>query len=548
MTPCLSPCGSQAPEKGSLRHHCSPALPGRSAVVRDRGKITASRIAFLLPVVLLAVLLHVGPAVALTPFTNSADLSSAGSVVSFTAVTALLDAPTPSALTFYQYAPSAPGAIPVLVPMTSSSNDGTTSGGTQTLNQIYAVGSSTPIDLSNPVPLVAAVTYHQNEPIFIEVADGDQNQDPTVADTVWVLVSVAAIGESELLLLTETGPSSGIFCGYIQSSGSGPATTFDGVLHVSAAEPLVGQYVDSIDASDQASASVPVDPYGIVFDSSTGNPLDGVVLTLINAATGQPATVFGDDGISRFPATITSGGTVTDSSGRTYLFQPGEFRFPFVATGDYRFDIAPPNGYGAPSVVPTTVLQALPGGPFAIREPGSRGEVFTINPGPSVNLDIPIDPLSGTLWLRKTASKDTVATGDFLQYSLDLENTDANPAAGVVIVDRLPLGFRYQTGSARQDGSRMADPQVSADGRTLTFNLSNLAAGESTQVRYVVEVAAGARLGEAVNTATAGDNAGHGSNTASATVRVKEEHQHATGGPTVAQPPAADNGPLTADD
>ncbi len=489
----------------------------------DRRTDTASRIARLLPAVLLAVVLFGGPAFALTPFTNSATLSGNGSVVATTSVTTWLDAPTPSAIRFYRYAPGAPGATSVLVPSTSSSDDGTTTGGTQTLNQIFAVGSSVPIDLSNPVPLVAATTYHQNEPIFIEVADGDQNQDSAAADTVWVLVSVAAIGEGELLLLTETGPSSGVFCGYIQSSGSGPPAMFDGVLHVSAAEPLVGQYVDSFDATDQATASVLVDPYGIVFDSSNGNPLDGVGLTLIDVVTGSPANVFGDDGISSFPATIPSGGTVTDSSGRTYSFPSGGFRFPFVAPGDYRLDIAPPTGYGAPSVVPSAVLQALPGGPFALLDPGSRGEVFTINPGPSVNLDIPVDPLAGTLWLRKTASKETAAIGDFLQYILDLENTNTDSASGVIIADRLPLGFRFQEGSARQDGHRTDAVQISADGRLLTFNLGSLAAGGSMQLRYVVEVAAGARLGEAVNTASAADSTGNVSNTASAAVVVKED-------------------------
>ena len=69
----------------------------------------------------------------------------------------------------------------------------------------------------------------------------------------------------------------------------------------------------------------------------------------------------------------------------------------------------------------------------------------------------------------------------------------------------------------------MADLRVSPDGRSLSFNLGGLAAGASTQVRYVVEVAAGARLGEAVNTASAGDNAGNSSNTATATVQVKED-------------------------
>ena len=48
-----------------------------------------------------------------------------------------------------------------------------------------------------------------------------------------------------------------------------------------------------------------VDPYGMVFNSSTGDPLDGVGLTLVDAATGQPATVFGDDGGEHQLGTMT---------------------------------------------------------------------------------------------------------------------------------------------------------------------------------------------------------------------------------------------------
>ena len=78
--------------------------------------------------------------------------------------------------------PTAPDAVPTMIPATSSSSDGSTSGGTQPLNQIFAAGSSTPIDLGSPVPLLAALVYHQNEPVFVQVADGDQDLDPTVAE------------------------------------------------------------------------------------------------------------------------------------------------------------------------------------------------------------------------------------------------------------------------------------------------------------------------------------------------------------------------------
>jgi len=69
----------------------------------------------------------------------------------------------------------------------------------------------------------------------------------------------------------------------------------------------------------------------------------------------------------------------------------------------------------------------------------------------------------------------------------------------------------------------MDDPAISPNGRKLSFDMGSLAAGQAVEVRYVVEVAAGARLGENVNTATAADDAGNESNTATATVQVKED-------------------------
>ena len=103
-----------------------------------------------------------------------------------------------------------------------------------------------------------------------------------------------------------------------------------------------------------------------------------VVFRAVSDVANLPATVYGDDGISLFPATIISGGTVVDAGGMVYNFGPGEYRFPFVAPGSYRLDVTAPAGYSAPSVVPTVLLQALPGAPYAINEQGSRGQPFAV--------------------------------------------------------------------------------------------------------------------------------------------------------------------------
>jgi len=430
---------------------------------------------------------------------------------------------TPSALEFLQYAPTASGAELVSVPVTECRTTGRASVKFVALPSPVPCGSDTPIYISNYVPLVLTNLYHTGDPIFIRLTDQDQNLNPLAAETVLVNIINAWMGDSELLRLTETGVSTGVFVGYIQSGYAIPATKNDGICTTDTESEVVVHYVDSQDGTDTAMASSMVDPYGVVFDSTTGLPVDGVTVTLINTMTGLPANVYGDDGVSIFAATVTSGGTTTDSGGNIYDFPPGEYRFPFVTPGTYRLDVVPPSGYDTPSSVPTATLQALPGGPFAIIEPGSRGEPFILNPGPAFHIDFPIDPVVTSLWVTKSASQDMVSIGDFLRYSVNVQNTTADVMSAVTLTDRLPLGFRYRTGSLEIDGISSPDPTISPDGYTLTLFLSKIAGNTTAAIRYVVEVAAGARPGSATNSAFAEAAGGVRSNIAGATVRVKEE-------------------------
>ena len=52
--------------------------------------------------------------------------------------------------------------------------------------------------------------------------------------------------------------------------------------------------------------------------------------------------VFGYDGISRFPSSVTSGTSVSDTGGRLYAFAPGRYQFPRVAPGSYRLAVVAP--------------------------------------------------------------------------------------------------------------------------------------------------------------------------------------------------------------
>lgn len=430
---------------------------------------------------------------------------------------------TTAVIEFLQYAPEAPGAHLISVQPTAYSPSADMNGPFISLSAPVPAGATTPIDLTNPVPLVSPTQYHAGEPVFIHLTDGDQNNDPAVAETIVVTIRDDKTGDTEVLRLTETGPNAGVFFGYVQSSIE-PAAGNDGYLGMVNDSNIIASYVDASDPTDSSSVTALVDPYGIVFNSMTGQPVDGAIVTLVNITTGSYATVYGDDGISTFPSALTTGGTAVDSSGRNYSMSPGGYRFPFISPGRYRLDVIPPAGYRSPSNVATAVLQALPGAPFAIAEPGSRSEEFLVNAGPAIHIDIPADSASSQLYLIKSAGKDAAAIGDFIPYKLTVENIDAtSPAMAVTITDRLPNGFRYRKGSARLNNVIMAEPALSEDGRSIAFTIGDLTASASADVGYVAEVGAGANLGKAVNSAIANGSYGAVSNTATAAVLVTED-------------------------
>jgi uncharacterized repeat protein (TIGR01451 family) len=458
--------------------------------------------------------------------TNSARLSSSNIIPASWSVTVTGNAVirTKSILELFTYAPALPGADLVNVSTTAYRTGSAVTDPFINMPAPVPVGSTSPIDLSKPVPLTAATQLHQGEPIFIRLTDFDQNLDPLVAETVLVTIMDSGTGDVEVIRITETGPNTGVFAGYLPtiSGTSGKVTSYNGILSVNTGDKLTASYVDIMDPSDKSVKTEMVDPYGIVLDSSTGQPVNGAVIT-IQTATGGTVKVFGDDGISTFPSTIISGGSASDSGGKAYSFPKGSFRFPFVLPGSYKYQVTPPAGYGYPSIVATAIIQALPGAPFTIVA-GSRGETFVLNPGPSMRIDIPLDTGASTLWLQKSAAKDSAGQGDFIPYQLIVTNGNASiVAAGVRVVDTLPVGFRYRGGSFRLNGVSAGDPTISADGRTLTFNVGTLAGGSAATINYVAEVTAGTRLGEAINSAIASSAAGIRSNNARVTVKIIDD-------------------------
>jgi uncharacterized repeat protein (TIGR01451 family) len=460
---------------------------------------------------------------------NNAQLSSpdvtsqAKSQVTVTGVTR-----TKSTIEFLTYAPSLSGAETVNVSKTYYKD---ASGNYDPIPAPIPLGTTTPIVLG-PVPLTPSTQMNQGEPIFIQLTDEDQNLNPLVAETVLVTVTDSSTRDVEVIRLTETGPNTGVFVGYLPttSAAGGGATSYNGILTVSVGDTLSAHYVDIVDGTDTTATAEMVDPYGIVFDSSTGQPLNGASITIYNTATGLSATVHGDNGVSTFPATVTSGGKVSDSIGQVYTFPSGEYRFPLLSTGSYQYKITPPPGYTFPSTVAQATIQKLPGAPFTLNA-GSFGGgttgysgVFAVTPGSSTRVDIPLDPAPAVLWLQKSAGKDSAGQGDFVPYQLTVTNNGTLIAAGgVSVTDTMPIGFRLRKGSVKVNSVSAGDPAISADGRTLTFNVGILAAGAADTISYVAEVTAGTHIGNAINSAIAVAATGGKSNIANVTVKITDD-------------------------
>ena len=389
-----------------------------------------------------------------------------------------------------------------------------------------APGSGSNIDFgTGPVEVRPTDVFHINESVYITLADANRNLDPLVRETFNVtIVSNTVPGDTETVLMRETSPNSGVFAAVIPSTGPTFAVNpNNGQISVATDTRIRLSYQDPFYPLDNVVRDALVDPLGTVFDSVTGAPINGVSVTLIDNATGLPATVFGDDGVSSFPSTVITGSTVTDGGGQIYNLPPGGFRFPFIAPGNYRFQLGPIPGYTVPSAVPNSSLaNDGAGNPYAAVT-GSRGETFVVVIGPVLNIDIPADPASSLFFLLKDVSRTEASAGDFLQYRLELRNNAAIPASAATFNDVLPPGMRFQAGSLRVNEQAAADPAQSEDGRTLTFNIGNVAAGAVARVSYVVQLGAGVQPGEAVNTARARANAGTLiSNAARVAVRIRE--------------------------
>jgi len=127
----------------------------------------------------------------------------------------------------------------------------------------------------------------------------------------------------------------------------------------------------------------------------------------------------------------------------------------------------------------------------------------------SATVQLIVPDLSEDLIISKTATPESVQVGDVVTYTIEVENQSAIDLAGLTLVDQLPSGTHYRSGSAELDGVASEPSQPgqrlswrdfvigSGQTRVLTLNTligSQAGPGDITNEAWIEDALTGARI------------------------------------------------------
>ena len=414
----------------------------------------------------------------------------------------------------------------------------------------------TPIALSSIASLSGAVWIDSvpnrvRDPGEAGVAGfGVEIRDATTGQLVSCVAGVNSTGGCIDIVDAATGTShsdfrtdaSGNYAASALPAGAYLVRFRDGANGVSFATPAntVNDPNSTLDASGDAlrvhlngganvlGQSLPLDPDGVIYDATSRSALAGARVAFCGPAATPLAGALIGSGYAPVAGAPNCVSMLTGPLGFYQFLLNGT-----APAGEYQLSVAAAN-YTAPSVQLPPAAGALTppagSGPYYVQtqvaapaQGASTTYYLRLNLGGGgrsvLHNHIPMDRYgNGKLALVKTASQVAVEVGDSLQYQLRVSALDGN-AIGVVITDRLPVGFRYVPGTLRVGNVAVPDPG-GTPGPQLSIAVGDIASGATALVTYRVRVAVGAQQGDGTNRATARSVAGQQSNEARHRVRV----------------------------
>ncbi len=289
-------------------------------------------------------------------------------------------------------------------------------------------------------------------------------------------------------------------------------------------------------SADPTRTDIPAN--GIVYDVATHAPLAGVTLTMLRSATSTPlpASCFIDaaqqnqttrtDGSYKFdlvfdPSECPAGEDyliAVTAAPTGYVAGPSLTEVPLsdAATAAYPVPLCPDDAVAATGVCEAEISATVPAGPpnyyLHLNFNASANQIY--------NNHIPVDQqVEEKIAIFKTTPQVNVNRAQIVPYTIRVKNTLRSALPPLGVVDTLPPGFKYVSGSARYDGAKL-EPDDS--GGQLRWDNLDIGYNREHTIQLLLRVGGGVSEGEFVNRAQVLDSTSGGplSEIATATVRV----------------------------
>ena len=274
--------------------------------------------------------------------------------------------------------------------------------------------------------------------------------------------------------------------------------------------------------------SLPLDPAGVVYDSLTRQPIANAQVSISGPAGFDPVLhliggvgnvnqTTGSDGFYQYLLTPTApAGVYTLSVLEPAGYLPGGSQIIPVCTNTLDVNAIPdPVPVQASALAPVTSIAshdqnncpANSGGAVSNNNTTQYYLSFTLTPGVSadvVNNHIPLDIVTDSaLTVVKSTPKLNVTRSEFVPYTIRVINNFSATLPNIDVLDQIPAGFKYQTGSAKVAGVAL---EPSVNGRALRWPNLTFAANEQRIFSLLLIVGSGVADGEHINQAWAENN------------------------------------------
>lgn len=132
------------------------------------------------------------------------------------------------------------------------------------------------------------------------------------------------------------------------------------------------------------------------------------------------------------------------------------------------------------------------------------------------------------VWMEKKVNKSESTVGELLKYTLIVHNDEENAITDFLVTDALPLGVKYEAGTAIYDGQSV-DDLVLEDGRKIEFRIPKVESNSQIEMTFIASVTAGVHDAKVVNQAWVTKSTVFKSNVAEATTLIREELMRSKG-------------------